>query len=295
MHLIVLAINVKLKEKDKRLPKSVKDLVKEFSCDIENVECMKSKCGNCLTWEADESYFQEGNEPSLNSTSDDSDDGSKDLNDCLKYYQWALVDKKANKVQVSLSFDQIEPTLNEKIKELKLHIYVRNEQYKIYNNLKAEMGENSILLHVDYAENYENKQQGECQSAYFGHTSFSIFTGAAYVHSNDKLEKMCLVIVSEAKDHSRIAAHSCIVKSIEAMIDKYTHLKALNNLNIRLWSDGCSAQFRFRYVFHLTTLFPSVITLYAITMNATTARSQCTASGGVSRTQFIELLCPRKL
>ena len=50
VHLFVLAINGKLKEKDKRLPTSVKDLVEEFSCDIENVECMKSKCGNCLTW-----------------------------------------------------------------------------------------------------------------------------------------------------------------------------------------------------------------------------------------------------
>jgi len=32
-----------------------------------------------------------------------------------------------------------------------------------YNKLKVDMPENSMLLHVDYAENYENKQQGECQ------------------------------------------------------------------------------------------------------------------------------------
>ena len=134
---------------------------------------------------------------------------------------------------------------------------MRNEQYKVYNKLKADMPENSILLHVDYAENYENKQQGECQSAYFGHTSFSIFTGAAFIRSNGKLEKICFVIVSEAKDHSRIAAHSCIVKAIDIVMTKHTYLKTFEDMNIHIWSDGCSTQFRSRYVFHLTTLFPT--------------------------------------
>ena len=41
------------------------------------------------------------------------------------------------------------------------------------------MPENAILLLVDYAENYENKQQGDSQSAYFGHTLFSIFSAAS--------------------------------------------------------------------------------------------------------------------
>jgi len=72
------------------------------------------------------------------------------------------------------------------------------------------------------------------------------------------LEKLSFVIVSEAKDHSRIAAHSCIVKSIDIVIAKHTHLKAFDDLNIHIWSDGCSAQFRSRYVFHLTTtIFPT--------------------------------------
>ena len=79
------------------------------------------------------------------------------------------------------------------------------------------MPENAILLHVDYAGNYENKQQGECQSAYFRHTSFSIFNAAAYVRLKEKTKKINIVSVSKAKDHSRIASHSCILKSIEAI------------------------------------------------------------------------------
>lgn len=85
----------------------------------------------------------------------------------------------ASKVMVSFLFSDVLETVKEKISKLQYHLLVRNEQYKIYNNLKLQMPENAILLLVDYAENYENKQQGDSQSAYFGHTLFSIFSAAS--------------------------------------------------------------------------------------------------------------------
>ena len=71
---------------------------------------------------------------------------------------------------------------------VKHHVFVRNERCKIYNNLKLQVPENAILLHVDHKENFENRQQGDSQSAYFGHTSFSIFTAAACIRLNEKTE-----------------------------------------------------------------------------------------------------------
>ena len=41
------------------------------------------------------------------------------------------------------------------------------------------------------------------------------------------------------------------------MIEKHCHLKDFQNLDLHIWSDGCSAQFRSKYVFALTSLFPS--------------------------------------
>ena len=46
---------------------------------------------------------------------------------------------------------------------------------------KNNLGRNDILVHVDYSEGYENKQQHEDQSAYFGHTSFRMFTACCYL------------------------------------------------------------------------------------------------------------------
>ena len=76
-----------------------------------------------------------------------------------------LLNGKASKVMISLPFSYSLETVREKINELKCHLFIRNEQIQLYNNLKLQMSENTIPLRVGYAENYENKQQDECQSA----------------------------------------------------------------------------------------------------------------------------------
>ena len=106
-----------------------------------------------------------------------------------------------------------------------------------------------MLMHVDYSENYVNVQQGEIQSAYFGHITFSIFTVCCYIRSEDgKLANENVTVVSEASDHSRIAAFTCINKVLAFMREKYD---LPSGITLHVWRDGCSAQFRSRFVFPL--------------------------------------------
>ena len=42
------------------------------------------------------------------------------------------------------------------IKVLKKNIYIKREQQARYNKLKEELGQNEVLLHVNYSENYGN-------------------------------------------------------------------------------------------------------------------------------------------
>ena len=83
---------------------------------------------------------------------------------------------KDAKVAVKIDFQEVNETLNEKVNILKQHINVQREQYRKYNEIKANLKDNEMLLHVDFTENYHNKQYSEIQSTYFGHTGFSIFT-----------------------------------------------------------------------------------------------------------------------
>ena len=78
---------------------------------------------------------------------------------------------------------------------------------------------------------------------------------------NGKTKRINIVILPNAKNHSRIAAHSYILKAIETVIIRYPHLDQFGSIDIHLWSDGCSTPNRFRFVFQLTTFFPSWLNL----------------------------------
>ena len=134
------------------------------------------------------------------------------------------------------------------IQTLKSHIYRKRKQVEHYNHQKENLENGESIINIDYSESYSNKQQDEVQSAYFGNTNFSLFTACGYYHSSDgKLCKVPITVVSESNDHSRIAAFSCVSKVIEILENVMPNPMK----TIFVWSDGCAAQFRSRYVFAL--------------------------------------------
>ena len=139
---------------------------------------------------------------------------------------------------------------------MKKHIYVKRQQYACYNKLKEELGENEVLLHVDYSENYSNIQQGEMQCAYFGHDSFSIFTACCYLCKECDLINENISIISEASDHSRIAAFTCISKVFDFVQEKHN---LPPEVTLHIWSDGCAGQSRSRYAFALVSQIDSKV------------------------------------
>ena len=133
MHLLFVAVKSKLKIVDRKLPTNVNDLVNEFSCNIERAECMNNSCESSPNSYGNEDNFEEDVE---SSTDTDELDSLNSGNHSIKYYKWMTINGKASKVMVSLLFNDALETVKEKINELKYHLFVRNEQYKIYNNLK---------------------------------------------------------------------------------------------------------------------------------------------------------------
>lgn len=119
------------------------------------------------------------------------------------------------------------------------------------------MEQGTALIHVEYGESYKNKQQDEIQSAYFGQSSFSIFTACVYFKPNASAElvKKPVTVISESSDHSRIASMTC-VHMIIVEIEKFVQLK-----KIILWSDGCAAQFRSRFLFKILSQYRSDLDL----------------------------------
>ena len=87
--------------------------------------------------------------------------------------------------------------------------------------LQNNFTKNEVLIHVDYSESYENKQQREIQSVYFGHTKFSIFTVRCYVRdAENKMICESVMISSELSDHSRAAAITSVLTVIDYLREK---------------------------------------------------------------------------
>ena len=103
-----------------------------------------------------------------------------------------------------------------------------------------------VLIHLDYSESYENKQQHEIQSVSFGRTRFSIFTVCCNLRDTKNI-MICgsVTISSELPDLSRAAAIRRMLTVIDHLRGKVQHVLLKNNSI--LWSDGYMAQFQSQF------------------------------------------------
>ena len=88
---------------------------------------------------------------------------------------------------------------NELVKILKAHLFVKRTQNTHYNRLKENVEINEFIIHVDYSESYEDKEQDEIQSASFGHNSFSIFVATHVGLIHDTLFSENVTVHSSVK------------------------------------------------------------------------------------------------
>ena len=119
----------------------------------------------------------------------------------------------------------------------------------MYKKHLDKLKDNEMLIHVDYSENYKNKQQDEIKSAFYGQGQFTIYTACIYVKHEGKNVCKCYALVTLENDHScnvSFGLNDFLIK--EAF--KYKHCDV-----VKFWSDGCASQFRSRYAFYMMTKF----------------------------------------
>ena len=108
-------------------------------------------------------------------------------------------------------------------------------------------------MEVDYSESYKNAEQNKIQSAYFGHSCFSIFTACCYYRTEEgDLMTYPAKISSDSRNHSRIAAFSCVNNILKVMEEKIDAIK-----KVIAWSNGM--EFRSRFVFMLLSTIDQAI------------------------------------
>ena len=233
--LLVAGLNKRL-PRDQRLPSSPHDLVERFSCNSSNEGCMYGSCDDCSVTKLTMYNFISDQSSAENPSSEDSSDGETDYG-CVKFNEWARGDDgKIKKIDRSVTVENALEAIDSQISILKIQIYVKRVQVQCYNNQKDGLKDNDLMVHVDYSENYDNRQQSEIQSAYFGHSTFSLFTACCYLKSESgDICKESITVTSESSDHSRSAALSCVIKVIDFVREKYQHLPLKINALMERW------------------------------------------------------------
>ena len=180
---------------------SVQLLMEDFSCNTQSTECMHSKCVNCSDLESNMNDFHNNKES-------------------ITFHQWIRVDNKIQKSEIESPCER-----HQSLEKTYL-------QHACYNKLKEELGQNEILLHVDYSENYGNIKYRALTlvTILFRFSQLVVISVKLVTNEN-------ITIISEASDHSRIAAFTCINKVFDFVREK--HNLPLE-VTLHTWSDECA-------------------------------------------------------
>ncbi|CAF1590036.1 unnamed protein product, partial [Didymodactylos carnosus] len=76
----------------------------------------------------------------------------------IEWLQWANENGRAEKKEYSGSVDEAVQLLGSKIEHFKFHVFVKREQSKYFEKLKAEVTDEKVVCQVDFAENYGMKE-----------------------------------------------------------------------------------------------------------------------------------------
>ena len=134
-------------------------VIDKFTCSKEHriSSCMQGTYTLCSKIEVD--IANDNSQSSNSDVSQDNTSSDEDFTSTVKHYKWATINSKVQKWAVEIDLQDDNEILNKKVNIPKKYIYVHREQYRKYNEIKANLEDNGMLLHVDFAENYPNKQQ----------------------------------------------------------------------------------------------------------------------------------------
>ena len=105
----------------------------------------------------------------------DSEDSKSEIDNTeVVFYRWETVDKKITTCRIEVTFKDAIEMLKEEVAILKEHIHIKRRQVNAYQEMKASLSQNNLMIQVDFPESYKNEQQDAIPNAYFANQCFSI-------------------------------------------------------------------------------------------------------------------------
>ena len=223
------------------IPTKCHDFLEKYCCQPISSECTNNICNDC---------------PDTSSLLEQITDI-----EMISFLTWKKAGKYYKKESVCTAGTDAVSDFKNNISNLKHHYYNKRVQSAKYKHMIDNLEEGEILVHVDYSENYNNKQQDEIKSAYYGHEQFTIYTVCVYSTERDIVSNKTKVVVNNLAFVTPDNVHSCEVTFVlnKTILLNMKSLKTFTK--VIFWSDGCSAQFRSQFAFQLLTQFDKELSI----------------------------------
>lgn len=191
------------------------------------------------------------------------------------YKNWCVSASECNYESIKTTRTAFLKTALNSVKVYKAHRYVADSQKQYITKLKTELGENELIVHMDFAENMECMIQDEVSPKYFKRTHISLFIAVCYKRVNGKLLHQSYAIVSDDLTHDL----SYVILSLKTIRDQEETTKEFPDsipgnvfdgiLKVRYISDGARQHFKSKnamwFLSHHNALFgcPATWTFFA--------------------------------
>ena len=235
------------------LPKSTTDLVEVIVCDSDNEHCMLQTCKDCKDLQL---FDKLKARPGSSNTRE------------VEYEQWEKPDGERLKRRThSGTVFSVLDLLRGKLKYFLFHVYVKRQQVKYWRKRKESPGSNTLLVMMDFSENFVHVTQDEIQKAFFDQTSSTIFTTMLYFEDNGQVSSEPYCILSDFKGYQGSKGHD------KYAVSHYTRILVKDFQNrhpnfdlqkIEFLSDGTGQHFKQKYSLCqvLTLNFPHLTVIW---------------------------------
>lgn len=212
------------------IPASGEDVAKLTVCNASDEDCVSRDCEHCSVSKLDELFGMHAGETPVS------------------YFQWVTGDGGVIEKQlIEESLADAQSELYSQLETFSRHMYDAKRQHVELRLLKDTLKPGQIIIHEDFAENFQLKQQNEIMQAHWSSNSVTIFTAIVYykLTMNGELQHESFTIISDELGHDKFSVYAFN----KVILDKMKDVLPWDIEIAHYWSDGAASQFKNRYNF----------------------------------------------
>ncbi|CAH0552477.1 unnamed protein product [Brassicogethes aeneus] len=218
------------------------ELCKSMCCNNElKEECLSRICENCKNIELDVNEY--------------------DSNLQITYKSWYVKKEKViiknkekncqktNKDKIT-TCGELVASLKQNIPKYMLHFRNIIHQYNFFNKIKTDLTNDTVIIHMDFSENYQCKYSQEVQSAHFGGSKPQVSLHTVVIYylcpESNSVRPISCCSISDNLRHDSIAIYAHLQPIFTKVRQLVPHVKI-----VHFQSDGPSTQYRNKKMFNI--------------------------------------------